>query len=295
MVMTIIEMLDRIKKGESEFPVKAQLQVLKSKRIKTKEGNLLVDLVLRDTTGIYPHFWSSFADDTELAKVEVGNIVYIEGEYKKDLDGVIITNIEKLEEFDLSKFVKLPDLDANELFSFIEKVIEEMENQWLKQLLTAIFEDRVIRRKFIESPSAVKYHHAYLHGNLEHTVGMLKGFNNYCLDFYGKDLAKFDKELINAGIILQDIGKIYEYGINNGLPIYVEKYALIGHIVLGSELVAKKISAIPDFPEDLELKLKHIILSHHGRKEWGSPVEPAIPEAHIVHSLDLLDSRLKSL
>ena len=294
MVMTIIEILDRIKKGESDFHVKAQLQVLKSKEVWTPEGSLYIDLVLRDITGSYPHFRSRIEDDIELAKVEIGNILQIQGEYKKDLDGILITSIEKLDIFDLNNFLKLPEIDVKGLFSRIEKVIDKMENPWLKTLLEVIFDDEVVRSKFIECPSAVKHHHAYLHGNLEHTVGMLIVFNDYYLDYYGKNRVKFDIDLVNAGIILQDIGKIYEYMVNNGVPIYVRMYGLIGHLVLGSELVAKKISEIPDFPEDLELKIKHIILSHHGRKEWGSPVEPSIPEAHIVHTLDLMDSRLKS-
>lgn len=294
MVMTIIEMLDKIKTGESEFLVEAQLQILKMKTIRTPEGSLYIDLVLRDITGTYPHFRSKIEDDTELAKFKIGNVLYLQGEYKRDLDGVIISRTEKLEVDDLSKFVKIPKIDAKELFSRIEKVIAKMENPWLKLLLEVIFQDTNIKKRFMECPSAVKYHHAYLHGNLEHTVGMLMAFNNYYLDFYGKEGTRFDVDLIHSGIILQDVGKIYEYDVNNGVSIYVEKYRLIGHVVLGSELVAKKISTIPEFPEDLELKIKHIILSHHGKKEWGSPVEPAFPEAHVVHSLDLMDSRLKS-
>lgn len=295
MVITIIDMLDQIKTGESKFHVEAQLQVLKMKKIWTPEGSLYIDLVLRDITGTYPHFRSKIEDDIELAKFKVGNVLYVRGEYNRDLDGVLITGTEKLEVIDITKFVKIPEIDAKDLFSRIEKVIDEMENPWLRQLLEVIFGDEVVKRKFLDCPSAVKYHHAYPHGNLEHTVGMLMAFKNYYLDFYDKDGTKFDVDLVNAGIVLQDIGKIYEYDINNGIPIYVKKYALIGHLVLGSELVAKKISAIPDFPEDLELKIKHIILSHHGKKEWGSPVEPGFPEAHVVHSLDLMDSRLKSL
>jgi len=297
--MTIIKILKQIKTDRLDFLIEAQLQVIKMKKDRMPEGSLYVKLTLRDITGSYSHFQRQIKDDKELAEFEesfkLGDILHVRGEYQRAWNGILITRTEKLEVYDLNKFVKIPDLDAEELFSRIEKVIDDMENPWLKKLFEVIFEDNTVKKKFIACPSAVKYHHAYLHGNLEHTVGMLMAFSNYYLDFYGRDGMNFDVDLVNAGIILQDIGKIYEYDINNGVTIYVKKYGLIGHIVLGSELVAKKISSIPDFPEDLELKIKHIILSHHGRKEWGSPVEPGFPEAHIVHSLDLMDSRLKSL
>ena len=104
-----------------------------------------------------------------------------------------------------------------------------------------------------------------------------------------------NSDLVYTGIILHDIGKVKEFSINYGIPVRNQGYGLIGHFSLGEEIILKYVRMIKSFPEDLEWKLRHIILSHHGRKEYGSSVEPQIPEAEIIYHLDSLDANYKKI
>jgi 3'-5' exoribonuclease len=297
--MQIKEIIENVKVELEDFNFKSKLQLMEMKVSHTPKGSFYIKMTLRDITGSLSNFQKCINNEDQLTEFKnsltKGDILVIEGTYHIDSDIISITQVEIEKEFDLNNFMITPDINSDEFFSRIEEIIEKMIDIWLKQLLEAIFADEEIKQRFVNCPSAVKYHHAYQYGTLEHTVGMLTAFKNYYIDFYDREGTTVDVDLVNTGIILQDIGKIYEYIIHNGIPLYVEKFGLIGHSVLGSELVAKKIQTIPDFPEDLELKIKHIILSHHGRKEWGAPIEPAFPEARVVHALDLLDARLKSI
>lgn len=297
--MHVKDILDKIKSEQEDFSVDTKLQLIEMKVIRKIKSPSLIDMTLRDITGSYPKFQIQIKEEEELTKFEEtfskGDILQIKGIYHQEKNLILITHTEKAKEFNLEDYIKPMDINAEELFSHIENLINDMNDPWLQKLLKKIFANDAIKHGFIDGPSAVKYHHAYQHGNLEHTVGMLTAFKNYYLHFYDREGKSVDCDLVNAGIILQDIGKLYEYNIHNGIPLYVKKYGLIGHSVLGSELIAKMIQTIPDFPEELELKIKHIILSHHGKREWGSPVEPAFPEARVVHALDLLDARLKSI
>lgn len=297
--MQIKDILDNVKVESEDFNFKSKLQLMDMKVSQTPKESFQIKMTLRDITGSLSSFQKRVNNEDELAEfissLTKGDILTIEGTYHIDSDIISIIQAEITKEFNLNNFLISPDINPDELFSRIEEVIEKMSDLWLKQLLETIFADEEIKHRFMNCPSAVKYHHEYQHGTLEHTVGMLTAFKNYYIDFYNREVTNVNVDLVNTGIILQDIGKIYEYTIHNGVPLYVEKYGLIGHSVLGTEVVAKKIQTIPDFPEEIELKIKHIILSHHGKKEWGAPVEPAIPEAQVVHALDLLDARLKSI
>jgi len=161
----------------------------------------------------------------------------------------------------------------------------------LKKLLEEIFNNEDIKDKYFKCPSSIKKHHAYKYGNLEHVVCMIKLFKTL-EKFYNRN-TNLDVDLIYTGIILHDIGKLYEYTIYNGVPKLIPGSTLYGHLVLGIELVSKFMNAINGFPKDLKNKIRHLILSHHGPKEWGSLVEPQFPEAEFLHYLDMVDSRFK--
>jgi 3'-5' exoribonuclease len=109
--------------------------------------------------------------------------------------------------------------------------------------------------------------------------------NNYT------EITSIDIDLVFIGILLHDIGKVKEYSIRNGIPIRNLGYGLIGHFALGDEIICKYIKRIEYFPENLEWKLRHLIQSHHGRKEYGSPIEPQIQEATILYLIDSLDAK----
>ena len=162
--------------------------------------------------------------------------------------------------------------------------ISSLGNAPLKRLLLDVFSDNEVREKLRSWPAAQVRHHAYIGGLLAHTLTVAK-LGQRSAEFYD-----VDKELLVAGALLHDIGKIQEFDC--GLTIvYTDKGNLLGHTILGSSLVRDKISAIPSFPERLSWQLLHIIGSHHGKREWGAIVEPMTLEAFLVFISDYADSR----
>jgi 3'-5' exoribonuclease len=159
----------------------------------------------------------------------------------------------------------------------------------VRALLLALCEDPSIAEKYKLAPAAMSYHHAYLGGLLEHVLSLIELGDTVC-DHY----PSLRRDLVLAGIVLHDVGKIEELSFRRGFR-YTTRGQLLGHISIGLEIVNEKMRAIPDFPAGLRDQIEHIILSHHGELEFGSPKQPAFPEAFVVHALDNLDSKLESM
>jgi len=196
-------------------------------------------------------------------------------------------------EYDVSDFIA--SLDEEQIKTLMDEIkdnIKEIEDKQLKNLLDAFFTDSKFVKKYSHSPSAITHHHNYVGGNLEHTVGVLRLANSICEYYTG-----INKDLVLAGCILHDIGKIKEYSIKAAIDKTAEGN-FIGHIVMGDRWIREKIlnlrSKGKEFDEDLENKLCHIILSHHGKYEYGSPRMPKTIEAMIVHAADMMDSQVKN-
>jgi 3'-5' exoribonuclease len=148
----------------------------------------------------------------------------------------------------------------------------------------AAFEDRLR-----EHPAAKAIHHAYRGGLLEHTVSMAELAVRVCEHY-----ARVDSDLVLLGVLFHDLGKMRELG---AMPAndYTLEGRLVGHVVIGRDLLLERCAAIEEFPADLRLRLEHLILSHQGRLEFGSPVQPMTPEAFVLHAIDNLDSKLAQL
>lgn len=196
-------------------------------------------------------------------------------------------------EYDVRDFI--PSLDEEKIkyfFEIVKKDIADIENIKLKALLDLFFEDIDFMNNFSHSPSAISHHHNYVGGNLEHTVGVIRLCKNICQMYDG-----INKDLVIAGAILHDIGKIKEY-IADAAIEKTDEGNFIGHIVMGDRWIREKIFELNkkgiDFSKDLEDKLCHIILSHHGRYEFGSPRMPKTIEAAVVHAADMMDSQVKN-
>jgi 3'-5' exoribonuclease len=195
-------------------------------------------------------------------------------------------------EYEISDFVPaLEKKHINELLKEITNYIENIENIQLKNLLKAFFNDKKFLDEYIHSPSAITHHHNYVGGNLEHALGVTRLCNNI-----SKMYPKINTDLVITGAILHDIGKLKEYqttasisktGVGN----------FIGHIVIGDKMIKNKITDLRknghDFDENLEIYLRHMILSHHGKYEYGSPRMPKIIEACVLFQADLMDSQVK--
>jgi 3'-5' exoribonuclease len=175
------------------------------------------------------------------------------------------------------------------MFAALLARLRSMPDGPLRALLLSVLEDPAIAEKYKLAPAATSYHHAFLSGLLEHVSSLLPLADRVC-DHY----ETLDRDLVIAGLVLHDLGKIEELNFSRGFS-YSTRGQLLGHITISLEIVADKIRLIADFPAALRDKLEHVILSHHGKAEFGSPREPMFPEALVVHYLDDLDSKLQSM
>ncbi len=196
-------------------------------------------------------------------------------------------------EYDVTDF--LPALNEeriNELYEVIKKELKTIQNDPLKNLLALFFDDPKFVSMYLHSPSAITHHHNYVGGNLEHTVGVMR----LCLNI-SEMYPRVNKDLLLCGALLHDIGKLKEYIYTAAIDISDEGN-FIGHIVIGEQWIKEKIQQLhragKEFPEELEHQLIHLILSHHGKYEWGSPKLPKLVEACILHQADLMDSQVKN-
>jgi len=196
-------------------------------------------------------------------------------------------------EYDVSDFIpSLDDEKIKELLTVLKKNISGVENTQLKDLLDLFFNDSEFVKEYSHSPSAITHHHNYVGGNLEHSVGVVRLCKNIC-EMY----ENINKDLAITGAILHDIGKLKEYKAGAAIEKTAEGN-FIGHIVMGDRWIREKVAELrekgKDFDSDLEDKLCHIILSHHGRYEYGSPRMPKTIEAAVIHAADMMDSQVKN-
>ena len=189
----------------------------------------------------------------------------------------------------------MPSLEESkikELYDYIKKEVGGIKNEQLKNLLLLFFNDQKFVKDYMHVPSAISHHHNYVGGNLEHSVGVARLCDNIC-----KMYPNINRDLVITGAILHDIGKIKEYGYKASID-KTEEGNFIGHIVIGERWIKEKIEELKKngktFTKELENQLLHLILSHHGRYEWGSPKMPKTVEASILHQADLMDSQVKN-
>ncbi len=257
-----------------------------------KSGSPYIGLRLSDKTGeVKARIW----DDAEKlgSQFGEGDIVRVKGwaiMYQGALQ-INITDIEPCTAGDLNVFDYLPasPIDVDQAFAELMSLINKITNTHLQALLHAVFQDAEIVNLFKVAPAAKTLHHAYVGGLLEHTLHITK---------IASDIAAYyphvDRDLLLAGAILHDIGKIYELSWHNTFD-YTDAGRLIGHITIGVELVSKKIMELGGFPDDLALVLKHLLLSHHGEYIFASPRRPKTLEALLLNYLDDLDSKMAGL
>lgn len=279
--------VEELKAGQS---VK-EVFVLGKKIVKDKkDGGFYAILEFSDRTGSIDGIsW----DGDSLGEVCAGDFVFITGnvtEYSGRLQ-VVVNSISLVEESEVDAGDFLPSYsgDINEVMKGLQDFRSSVRDANLRKLLDSFFGDNEFMILFRLAPAAKRVHHAYLGGLAVHTLSvlrLLKGIQSV-YDSLNMDL------LITAGV-LHDIGKIEEYTYKKNINIS-NRGRLLGHIVIGSEMVTERLKGIPDFPKELGLKLLHMILSHHGEKEWGSPKQPLFPEALVLHYADNLDSKMEMM
>lgn len=263
--------------------------VIKSQKNTARNGSEYYRVELGDKTGsVNGNIWADNIGNCEVENLVEGNIVKAWGkveEYKGQAQ-LNITALGLTEDYEDADFMKVTERNPEEMWEEFKVHLAKMEDEDIKGFLLQIFKDKEIAEQYKVHPAAQRVHHEFQHGLLEHVMEMLD-LSDVMLKYY----PEADASLVKAGIILHDIGKLVELEnqkitVNRTVP-----GGLIGHIIQGYEFVIKNIPE--DFPEDKLLKLKHIILSHHGILEYGSPVVPKTLEAVIVSELDDASSKTR--
>jgi 3'-5' exoribonuclease len=257
----------------------------------SQKGSAYLNVRLKDKTGeVDAKVWDNAAELDRLFKK--GDVVYIEGRvqvYRNALQ-VSIVNLEPcaLGDFNPSDFLPVSKLDTDAMFKELLAYVDQIKSEPIRTLLNTFFRDEKTAELFRRAPAAKGFHHIYLGGLLEHTLSVVR-----LLDRAADHYPHLNRDLLVAGGILHDIGKIYEFSYD-ALIEYSDEGRMIGHLVMGVEMIDKKIDTIPDFPKQLALELRHIILSHHGEFEYGSPKRPKTREAMVIHFMDDLDAKLNA-
>ena len=251
-------------------------------------------LTLTDRTGSIEGFVWEQADRYATA-FDVGDLLEVTGRVQMRNDTAQLrvdhlTRVPDREAETLDKGDFLPGLDGEtrrRLWAEIEGVLDGVAHADLRRLLREFLDDAEFRAAFEEAPAARGFHHAYVGGLVEHTRGVLR-LAQAVLQVHRDRL---DPDLLLAGAFFHDVGKVREIACKPGFG-YTDEGALVGHIVVGVQMLHERAARLPGFPPRLLLQLEHLVLSHHGEKQWGAPVEPQTLEAIALHYLDNLDAKL---
>jgi 3'-5' exoribonuclease len=263
--------------------------LLRCQLLNTKNGKTYGALRLGDRTGqVEAKLWDR-AEDI-LDGLAPGMVVRASGRvdsYRGRIQ-VVLSDLVKENGADPASFLPASPIPLKELKTKLDAALASISNPDLKRLLEAIFvDDREFRAAFEAAPAAKGAHHAYVHGLIEHTVSLVS-LAQAIAPLYG---GQIQAELLVAGALLHDIGKVEEFTL--GPPIdYTDAGRLEGHVVLGVRRLDAKLAGLKDFPELQARQLRHLILSHHGVYEFGSPRRPKTGEAMLLNFIDDMDAKL---
>ena len=267
--------------------------LVKAKEYRNKKtGGQYLTLTLADRTGeITGHWWDNFEDSAET--FEVDDIVFARGQVIVHRNRMQLTvhrmRLCEEREYSLADYFPTTKFDVDEMFAEVMQIVRGFANQNLRQLLENIFADEETVKKFKRAPAAKTMHHPYLGGLLEHSLSLLRLAHKVGSHYEGIDL-----DLLQTGAILHDFGKIDELSYERGTN-YTNDGQMIGHLAMETMMVSDHIKQIPDFPEELRRHLLHLLLTHHGKLEYGSPKLPSTPEALMLAYLDDLDSKVEAM
>jgi 3'-5' exoribonuclease len=259
-----------------------------------RNGNLFLQLDLRDRTGaIGARLWN--AGEPLFRSFEAGDFVLVKGKVQlfQGALQMILSHVSRVapETVEQADFLPHTEQDVSKLYARLRTLLMKLTNPHLRALAECFLMDEGFAASFCRAPAGIRNHHAYLGGLLEHVVTMLDA-----ADRLAPLYPELDRDLFVMGVFLHDIGKVRELTYERALG-YSDEGNLVGHLVLGVEMLNEQVRRVPDltgepFPHELLLRLKHLILSHHGSYEFGSPKLPMTPEAIALHYLDNFDAKL---
>ena len=287
------QFIDTLKEGDR---VTEHYRVVRKSVKTSRTGEPYLDIDLGDRTGMLTarlfqprhsagETVQSFAD-----LFQVGEVIRVSG--RVDLfQGKLQIILDRLRasrpaEYDDSLFEKASARPLAEMEMELLGAIGAVTDPMLRALVERVFGDAAFHARYAEAPAATRLHHAYRHGLLEHTLSLFRAAEMLLPNY-----PELDRDLVRVGVLLHDIGKTEELGKRAGEE-YTADGTLQGHVYLGARRVERAIDSIEGFPEETRRLVLHLILSHHGEKQFGAPIEPATREAVFLHHLDNLDAKL---
>ncbi len=278
--------------------IEDQVFLVVSKDLRTtSQGSLYIHAVLADRSGQVPaRLWQ--ATQGIFDNIPEGGFIRIRGRsenYKGNLQ-VIIDAIRPVNAADveLEEFLPRTDKDVDQMWNRLLEILRTVQNEHLLALVAEFVRDERLVASFKKAPAAVQLHHAYLGGLLEHTLNIME-VAQVVLPHY----PDVSRDLVLVGVFLHDVGKTTELSYETSFG-YSDEGQLIGHLVQASAWIERRAETAAantgkPFPPDLKAVLQHIVLSHHGTHEFGSPKLPAVPEAVLIHHLDNIDAKMNTM
>ncbi len=267
--------------------------VVAAKQLRPRRGgDPYLSLTLADRGGqLEGRIWDNVSDF--LCVFDQDDFVKVKGllnRYNKHFQ-ITIHKLRRLadSEVDYTDFFPRTSKDVDELWRTLGGFVDNLKDAHLKALLHAFMADPEIAEAYRTAPAAKTLHHAYLGGLLEHVVSLCK-----LSELTARNYPQIDLDLLIAGAFLHDIGKVHELAYKRSFT-YTTRGQLLGHMIIELEMLQAKIAPIAGFPDRLKTLLEHLIISHHGQYEFGSPKLPMFPEALMLHYLDDLDSKMESM
>lgn len=280
--------------GRFENQVITSSFVVATKQAKPKKsGELYLALTLADRTGqIDAKMWDNVAD--HISVFDQDDFIKVRGLINK-FNGRFQLTVHKLRfmeegEIDFEDYLPRTTKNIDELWGTLNEFVNGFRDSSLKALLQAFMADPQIERAYKNAPAAKTLHHAYIGGLLDHVVSLFR-----LCDLTSRNYpAMIDRDLLMTGAFLHDIGKVHELTFARSFA-YTTRGQLLGHMIIELEMLHEKIAQVPAFPPEYKTLLEHLIISHHGKYEFGSPKMPMFPEALMLHYLDDLDSKMESM
>ncbi|MEG0961843.1 MAG: HD domain-containing protein [Lachnospiraceae bacterium] len=259
----------------------------------TKAGKSYGNLVLQDKTGtLDAKIWDPNSQGID--EFEAMDYIDVVGD-TTSFQGSLQLNVKRVRkaqegEYEPKDYLPITDKDIDGMYQELVEFIQEMENPYLKQLAAGFFiEDKEFEKRFKFHSAAKSVHHGFVGGLLEHTLSVAK-LCNYYVQIY----PILHKDLLLTAALFHDVGKLEELSTFPAND-YTDEGQLLGHIMIGAQMLGERIRTIPGFPNKLSNELKHCILSHHGELEYGSPKKPALAEAVALSFADNTDAKMETI
>jgi 3'-5' exoribonuclease len=279
-----------IKELKADNRVQGLYLAREKKMGQTKKGDPFLSVTLSDRTGdIEAKVWDNAVQLSSLFKE--GDILEIQGQtgsYKGQIQ-MTLSGLKVTEGGDPALFLEATASDITEMISSLRGLIKKIKDTHLRTLSERFLSDHDFLEQFKKAPAAKNFHHNYIGGLLEHTLSVCR----MAIQVSGQ-YPHLDGDLLLVGAFLHDIGKVREFKYSTWID-YSDEGRLLGHLILGVAMVDEKLAAMKKFPEETALRLKHLILSHHGEYEFGSPKRPKFLEALALHTIDDLDAKMNGI